>query len=475
MKNNYKKLIKSTAILSLGTFCTKVLTFILIPFYTRWLTQEDYGIYDLIVTYISLVLPVLTLDLGEAVFRFLLDNIKDESKIKKIISNSLSVVILIFIAVSFVGIPILSNFVNGKLAILIVLLLFVEIINNFFMMIMRGIKKLNFYAISSILFIIITFICNFILLKQLHLGLNGIIIGYIAGYACSSIFMFFTAKLYKYIKIRPLDFKIIKSLIFYSTPLIPNAVSWWILDASDRTIVATYLGVSSSAILAVAHKIPNICHTFYNVFHLSWQENASETIDLQENERNQYYNGVFNNMLSILISVQAVILSSIFIFFKYVMNPDYFLGYYQAPILVASLTFSMIAQFIGGIYIATKETKKNGFTTIISAILNIIFHLLLIKYIGLYASTISTLLSYFILFLLRYIDIRKKIKLKLSVDNIKNIVIMLYFFVCIYFNSAILNIINLILAIIFFFIVNKSKMFGIIKMLKVKIKKVRNS
>ena len=62
---------------------------------------------------------------------------------------------------------------------------------------------------------------------------------------------------------------------------------------------------------------------------------------------------------------------------------------------------------LGGIYIARKETKKVAQTTILGAILNLIIDLILIKFIGIWAAAISTMISYIFLAVYRYIDIKK--------------------------------------------------------------------
>ncbi len=403
------------------------------------------------------------MDLGEALFRFSLENIDDKKRVTCIVSTSIKYVLIFYLCGIAIGIPILSSLVGIKLAALIGILIFVEIFNNIFMMLMRGIKKLTVYASSSIVFILITFCLNFLFLKIWNLGLDGIVLAYIIGYTASIVYMFCLGKTHKFFSLKQAESSLLKDMLKYSLPLIPNAVSWWIMDASDRTIVATFLGVSTSAILAVAHKVPNICHIMYNVFHLSWQENASDTVNLSKEERDNYYNGVLNNMLTILITIQIVILSCNFLFYTIMVKEEYFPGYYQSPILVVALTFSMIAQFIGGIYIATKETKKNGFTTLISSIANVLIHLALVKFIGIYAATVSTMIAYILLMVLRLIDIRKIISLKIQKMNVIYFVILLYFFAVIYFNSTIWNWINLVLGFAVFFLVNKKM---IIKLLR---------
>lgn len=250
-------------------------------------------------------------------------------------------------------------------------------------------------------------------------------------------------------------------MLKYSFPMIPNSIAWWVMDASDRTIVSMYLGTSVNAILAIAHKMPNLCQTLFSVFHLSWQENAIETMN--DKDRDQYYNKVMNNMIKILVPLCCVIISFNFIYFKVLFTDEYFPGYYQTPILICAIIFSMLANFIGGIYISNMESKKNGITTIITAIINIIVHLLLISKIGLYAASISTLCAYTILFIIRYIDVRRKIKLKVSKKSIILFCLLIYFSACQYANQTVLNVINVVLACTLFLFVNKDYIYKILR------------
>ena len=92
MANNDKgkRLIKNTFIVGLGSIASKGIIFLMAPLFSRWLSVEDYGSFDLITTYVSLFLPFCTLSIAEAVFRFLLDDIKESNK-KKIVSSGIFV------------------------------------------------------------------------------------------------------------------------------------------------------------------------------------------------------------------------------------------------------------------------------------------------------------------------------------------------------------------------------------------------
>ena len=71
-----KELAKNTMIIVVGKVCTQFISFFLLPLYTSYLNTADYGNVDLINTYINLLIPIVTLQLENAVFRFLIDSIK---------------------------------------------------------------------------------------------------------------------------------------------------------------------------------------------------------------------------------------------------------------------------------------------------------------------------------------------------------------------------------------------------------------
>ena len=95
--NREKKLFKNTIILTIGTICTKGILFIMTPFFTRWLSQEDYGVFDLITTYIALLIPLTSLEIGHASFRLLMDNRNKEN----IITSSIFITFISCILSSF--------------------------------------------------------------------------------------------------------------------------------------------------------------------------------------------------------------------------------------------------------------------------------------------------------------------------------------------------------------------------------------
>ena len=98
-----KELAKNTAIISIGKICTQVVSFLLLPIYTNILSTEEYGAVDLIITYTALLLPLVTLQLEQALFRFLLDKRGNSSGIRDVLSDvcSLSVLTILIFSIVF--------------------------------------------------------------------------------------------------------------------------------------------------------------------------------------------------------------------------------------------------------------------------------------------------------------------------------------------------------------------------------------
>ena len=71
-ESNYKKLVYNTAIFAIGNFGSKVLTFLIVPLYTYVLTTAEYGVIDLFITSLGMVIPFSTMMVNEALIRYIL-------------------------------------------------------------------------------------------------------------------------------------------------------------------------------------------------------------------------------------------------------------------------------------------------------------------------------------------------------------------------------------------------------------------
>ena len=70
MANPLKQLAWETAIYGLSTILARIVNFLFVPFYTRLLTTESYGVVTEFMAYIAVLQVVLVLGLETGCFRF---------------------------------------------------------------------------------------------------------------------------------------------------------------------------------------------------------------------------------------------------------------------------------------------------------------------------------------------------------------------------------------------------------------------
>lgn len=451
--NRNKEFLKNTVILFIGKFASQFMSLLLLPLFTHCLITEDYGMVDLFQTYISLFVPVLTLRMDSAVFRYLVEKRKCESGIKEVISN---VVFLLFIGLSFTLLTtiILLIFIKIQYAQYLIINLLILMMSNVLLQILRGLGNNRSYSFVSIITGVTSLLSNVILIIVLKKGAESILISSSLANLICIIYVITSIKLFKYIDIKVINKNKIKELLKYSLPMIPNSLSWWIVHVSDRTVVSFFLGVAYNAVYAIACKFSSILNSIFNIFNMSWQETTSLHID--DKDKDIFFSNMINKLVLFFGMISLLIIGILPFIYDFVIGKNYVESYKYIPLLLYANIGNVLSTLIGGIYLALKKTKEIATTTIISAIINIVVNLILIKYIGLYAAVISTLISYVYLCIYRYIDSKKYLTLKL---NFKKMLLFtsiytISSFIYLY-NNCFLNIINLVIIIMYSYLENK--------------------
>lgn len=465
-----KQLVKNTFILSLGTLGSKVFSFLLLPLYTAVLTTEDYGNVDVLQSVIQLVIPLITLQLSGAIFRFLIDEKKADG-ISKVITSSFMVVLVDLIIAEAI-IQFVHCFVEIPHFFIFQIALVAGVLFNITQSIVRGLGDNALYSFCGFISVLSSLIVNIILILGFNFRGESILIAYAVSCFLCTFIMFFVEKIYRYIDIKGFDRQKIKEELKYCLPLIPNEISWWIANSSDRFIILATLGSSYNGIYAVANKIPTLYTTVYNVFNLAWIESVSRCFN--DSDRDEYINRMTKTFNRLFICVCIFVISFVSLAFKFLVGKNYSDAYPHVLILIIAVFFHSANAFYGGIYTGFKDTKIIAKTTIIGALLNIVINFALINYIGLYAASLSTLISYFIISLLRVLGLRHKVYIKWEFKFLFAALIMLGV-VCVSYLSgnSILNIFVLLFVILWSMYVNINTLGRIIHFLHVKVVRLK--
>ncbi len=469
MKRNNKTnhLIKNTIILLLGKVCTQFVSFLLLPLYTSKLSTADYGFTDLITTYVILLVPIITIQIEMFIFRFLIDARKSKVEKIKVITNSYFLVILLTLVFSVFLLSI-SAFLKIENKIYLLLILIATISSNITLQTSRGLGNNKEYSLACIIIAISNIIISTFMLGIYNFGIYAVFFSIIFSNLLGAIYLLLTNKIYKYISIKAIDRKYFLTIVKYSLPLVPNGLVWWIINSSDKTIISIIIGLGANGVYTISNKFSNIINSIYSIFNMSW----TESVSLYLHDKDNFLSDTFNAIIKMICSSCILLISSIFIIFKVLINNKFIQAYNLIPILILSSIFSMLSANLSAIYISLKKTKEIAASTIICAFLNLIVHVLLINRIGLFAAAISTLVAFFLLFTIRFFNIKKYIPIEINHSiYFQYTPLFVICIICYYINNFYLNIANLISMSILLCIINKTEIKNILYFIKIKLKK----
>lgn len=464
-----KDLAKNTAIVSIGKICTQLITFFLLPVYTAVLSNEEYGVVDLLNTLTSLLLPIATLQIEQGIFRYLLDCRENKEKQTTLITT-VSKFILVQFAICILIFLCASPFIHNEYKYFLMANLLMGILSSISLQICRGLGDNKTYAVGSFITGALTVILNVIFIVAFKWGAYGMLIATAISNLLCTIYVFVKKKIYKYIDIKQNDKKLLKDIIKYSVPLIPNMISWWIVSASDRTIISAVIGVAQNGIYSAANKFSGIFSTLYSVFNLTWTESAS--ININSEDRDEFFSKIFDFIVRFFGSLCLGTIAVMPFVFGILVNEKFAESYYQIPILILGSVFNILVSFLGSVYVAKKLTKEIAKTSIIAAIINIVVNIALINQIGLYAASISTVIAYFAMFIYRWIDVKKYVSIKTNKTLIA--VLSVSFLVAIityYLKMEIISIVVLLAVIIIAIYINKDSAKYLTEIVKKRFKK----
>jgi len=458
-----KELTKNTLTITLGRISTQFVSFLLLPLYTALLTTEEYGTVDFVSTLVQLLMPMASLMIDQGVFRHLLGVELHEEK-KKTISSAFFLLVITGIT-TVVIYAFISLLISNDYKIWLLLILIATSFSNFFLQVARGLKHTGDYTIGSFICSASTIVLNVICIASLKLGAVGMLMASFIGNFVCCIFLFFKLHIHNYISPASFNKELAKAELKYSIPLVPNQLSLWVMNSSDRFIVIFMLGIAANGVLAVSHKFPVIYATFFNVFLLAWHETGA--IHYFDVDRDQFFTDMVKKILSIFSTLCMGVIVILPLVFNWFVNISFGEAYYNIPIYLVASLFNVVIGLLGVVYVATKKTGEIAKTTLLAAIINIIVNIGLIKIIGLYAASISTFVGYFITMIYRVIDTKKYLKIKYNVKQILGISVSIIICCFIYYmNNKIISLVFFPIFVFFAYFLNKStvdEVFGMIE------------
>jgi len=449
--NEKRELIKNTLIISIGKFSTRIVSFILLPLYTALLSTSEYGTYDLLNTISIFMIPLITLQLEEAMFRFLIDA-KGKSEKGKIFTQTIFYAFVSYFiwAILILLFSLIFHFEYGPW---LIAYLFGSVLFIIATSLARGEENIKLYSLLSFINSTLNIILNVLFIAVFKLGLPGLFLAYIISCIIIGLYGIIKLKGHKYFNLKLLDKKTMKTMVKFALPLVPNTISWQAISLSNRLIITNILNIGMNGIYSVANRFPTIINTCYGFFNVSWRESASKMVNKED--RDEFYNSVYLNLTRFLISTSIVVVAVLPFAFPILVNKSYNDAYMYIPFMILSTYYANMSNFSSGIFAAYKDNNILAPTTIVAAFINLVIGILFTSKIGLFAPIIGTFIAYFLINIYRNYKLRKYIVL--AKDKYKYLSLAVYGLVTLlYFSKNILlYILGLIISIWYFTYLNK--------------------
>lgn len=408
----YKRLLSNTVILGAGTFASKVLVFLLMPLYTSILSAAEYGVADILTQTASLIIPLASVGICDALFRFTLDTGEtDESGRKRIFSSSIFV-LLIGSVLTLIGVQILRVFdVFDGYVWLVAAYVICSNLHSAAAYFVRALGKTTLFAVQGIANTGLTIAFNILFLVVFRMGVLGYVLSVVVADFCMTVLLFFAARLYKYISPCTVNRDTLRSMLKFSIPYIPTTMMWLITSACDRYIVTAYRGSAENGLYAAAYKLPTVLLLVCGVFLEAWQ--FSVVKDADGTERESFFSDVYKNYMGIIFMGASVIIAGSKILTRLLLADSYYSSWQYVPVLVLAMTFSALVSFLGSVYFLEKKSLLSMLTAMSGAIINVVVNFILIPERGAMGAAVATFISYAAVYAIRAYDTRFYVKFNL--------------------------------------------------------------
>jgi len=406
MFSEIKSLAKRSAIYGAGDLSLKIISFLLLPLYTRFLSPAEYGILALanVVSFVASLLISLSIHGFVPIIYFNESGEKERREgvgtlfvsivlLGGVITLSLDQLGSLFLPMvmrdvpfhPYIRIAIWTTYLTSWRIIPLTLLQIQE----------RSGLYIAFSLSGSLLQIGLALWFLF----HLHWGVTGILAGHLIAALVTAIS--YTALA---LRILTLSFKVnvLKNALIYSLPLIPHSLSSWLLELSDRTILQWYVPLDHVGLYSLAYSYGTLINMVANAMNLAWVPYLFR-IDAEKGAKAAPQLAQIGTYFVMTLCLAALFLG---LAARPTINlltpPEYHDAGIIAPWIVAGILLSSLYYFPVNFLFLRRKTAIVAWITGISAVTNVISNLLLIPFYGAIAAAWTTFFSYGIMLLLTW-------------------------------------------------------------------------
>ncbi|HAW09174.1 MAG TPA: hypothetical protein DCW42_08440 [Bacteroidetes bacterium] len=415
------RIIKQSAIFGIGNIISRSIAILLVPLYTRHMTVEEFGIFSAGLTLYT-VLSIIMKGGGPAAMLKLY--MEDSGKRQKIIfltyAYSLSVTLLVG-AISMIFCANLIKWLIGidstRIFTIIILSAISESLIEVPLNIFRAKEKSKIFAFFSVLASALTLIFTYFLIVVMNMRIEGAFLGMFL--AKGVVFILSTIMLLPEFSLI-WDKTIIKEIFILGAPIVISGLSMWFVNMSDRIIITNIRGGYEAGLYSLGNRIGTLLNILIlTPFSLVWGVESLK-IYYNSNEKDAIFSSYFLKISGFCFLVGAFLSLFAGEMISVFATAEYMKSIIVIPIISVSNILYVLYYFHTFYFMIIRKTYVLTGIVSIGAVLNILLNLSLLKYFDYRIVSLTNLVSTFLIYILTYREVSKKIKFD---HNLKKVLI----------------------------------------------------
>ena len=407
-KNRIAFLLGNTLVFALGGLAIKAVSLVLMPLYTTALTAGEYGTAELLNSAIEIVLPLLSAGVVEALYRFSID---DDVPKDELFAGSLVVL----------GGGVVCA---GALCALGRVLWDMEHAAAFFVLfcsvcvfkattqLARGLGHVRRFVLYGLINALAMVVSTYLLLVRAHLGVEGYLWSFTIGYLVGGLVAFLGSAEYRLLAPFRVDRDLLRRMLVYSLPLVPNLLSWWLVSVSGRYVVLWGSGVVAAGLFTAASKMPALVNIVASVFQQAWQYSTAREIDSPD--RGAFFGVVMRGYSLATLTVAGLVIALNRPISRVMLQAEFAEGWRYVPLLMLVASFGVISIFFESFYQALKNSGVLMASTALGAGVNVVLGVALVPFMGPWGAGLAGAVAYMLVLVVRARDLRRRINLPID-------------------------------------------------------------
>ena len=407
-KNRIAFLLGNTLVFALGGLAIKAVSLVLMPLYTTALTAGEYGTAELLNSAIEIVLPLLSAGVVEALYRFSID---DDVPKDELFADSL-VVLGGGVVCAGVACALGRVLWNMEHAAAFFVLFCSVCVFKATTQLARGLGHVRRFVAYGLINALAMVVSTYLLLVRAHTGIEGYLWSYTIGYLVGGLVAFLGSAEYRLLAPFRIDRALLRRMLVYSLPLVPNLLSWWLVSVSGRYVVLWGSGVVAAGLFTAASKMPALVNIVASVFQQAWQYSTAREIDSPD--RGAFFGVVMRGYSLATLTVAGLVIALNRPISRVMLQAEFAEGWRYVPLLMLVASFGVISIFFESFYQALKNSGVLMASTALGAGVNVVLGVALVPFMGPWGAGLAGAVAYMLVLVVRARDLRRRINLPID-------------------------------------------------------------